>query len=876
MQRRLVLFVLAALAAVLPSPVRAAKLTQAEAELRARQLSGVSYRVELSLDPARPDFDGTATLRFDLKPGASGDGVFVELADAKIRALELNGIAQTPAQTAARYDGRRIRIQPAELKRSGNRIVVTYSRAYVNNGNGLHRFRDIADGRLYHFNHFEAYYAHLVFPCFDQPDIKAPITLKVDAPADWEVIASTTAQTTQQGEIKSWAFAPTPAISTYVLTIAAGPFRIWSGQAGRTPLRLLARQSVAQYVDPEEWLTVTAQALDFYAKEFSYPYPFTKLDLILVPDFPAGATENLAGITLGELETVFRSRQPLSAYVQRASILTHEIAHMWFGDLVTMKWWNGLWLNESFASFMEALSLAEATRYRDDTWLYFHSRYKRRGYREDQLVTTHPIDGPVADTDRARASFDSITYGKGASVLKQLRYLLGADAFRRGLASYFKKHAYGNTALEDFIGALSSAAGTDLTQWQALWLRTTGPNTVRARWACSDGKIASFSLVQSAPAEHPTLRPHRTEIGLYVLEGSAGLRVRSILNASYSGAETPVPQAVGKPCPALVFPNQNDQDFVKVDLDPVSLATVRAQLGRVADRLGRQMLWWTLLDMVRDARLAPAAFVEAVVQHLDGEQDPQIVLDVLRMVSRDVVRYIPPARRGALRARLETFLRAQLDGSKPGSDRQILFYTAYLGAVVSPAAAVQLRDLLLGKASLPGLAITQDRRWGLVQALCRLGEKDAAQLIAAERERDPTDEGHKGAIAAEAQIPDAASKTRWFQRITRTAQSAADNAYAMGNLREAMTQFQILGQEALLAPLVDRYFDALVRLAAQGEDNMYLEHMTSAMYPVTCDPEIVAKTTAFLDAHPNLPAGVIKSLRIRRQEAEICLKIQAL
>lgn len=870
--------IIVAVVACLGSYAHAAGLTQAEAELRARQLAKVSYRIELALDPQKEEFTGTTLLSFDLKPGARGEGVFAELAGATIRAMTLNGAAQTAEQVRARYDGQRIRLQPGELKPTGNQLRITYSRGYVNNGNGLHRFRDVADGRLYHFNHFEAYYAHLVFPCFDQPDLKAPIELSVAAPADWEVVSSMPADPpVKSGDIRMWHFAPTPQISTYVLTLAAGPFKIWSGKADKTPLRLLARQSVVQYIEPEEWLTLSRQAIEFYSREFSYPYPYQKLDLILVPDFPAGATENLAGITFGERNTVFRSKQPPSAYIQRAAVITHEIAHMWFGDLVTMQWWNGLWLNESFAALMESLSLAEATRYGEDAWPFFHSDYKRWAYREDQLVTTHPIELPIADTDKARSIFDGITYGKGAAVLKQLRYYLGPDKFREGLKAYFQKHAFANTRLDDFIGALGQAAGVDLRQWQRLWLQSDGLNTVRARWECRAGRISQFTLAQSAPPDHPVLRPHRGEIGFYYVgkDGST-LQLGSTASAAYAGAETAVPQALGRPCPAVVFPNQNDYDYVKVELDKVSLDAVQKHLGRVDNRLGRQMMWWALFDMLRDARLAPSAYVDTVITQLKEEENPQILTDVLRRLGREVIRYIAPAKRAALRERLEAFLRSQLDSSPPGSDRQLLYYKSYLATATTPAAEGFLQALLRGEKSLPGLAINQDRRWGIIQALSRLGADNASALITAERQRDATDEGRKGSFSAEAQLPDEKSKARWFHRITRSSPDAAENKLPAGDLREAMETFADPGQEALLLPFTDRYFAELSALSGKGEDNMYLQRMSDAMYPVQCDPALIAKTGEFLRSHPELPAGVIKSLQVRRQEVEICLKIQAL
>jgi aminopeptidase N len=855
-------------------------LTQPEAELRARQLTKVSYRIALKLDPAQEVFDGSTVLSFALRPGASGQGVFAELDGAHIQTIRLNGVDQTAAQVAARYDGRRIRFQPGELKPwpADNQVQVSYTRAYVKSGNGLHRFKDVTDGRFYHYNHFEAYYANLVFPCFDQPDIKAAIELSVEAPKDWEVVSSTPAEPPVAAkERRVWTFPRTPEISTYVLTLAAGPFKIWSGHAGKVPLRVLARQSVAQYVEAEELLTLAQQALAFFAREFSFPYPYQKLDLILVPGFPAGAMENLAGITLGEDGSVFRSKQPPAAYVSRASTVAHEIAHMWFGDLVTMKWWNGLWLNESFAALMESLAVAEASRYRDEAWPFFYSSLKRSAYREDQLVSTHPIELPVADTDQARANFDAITYGKGASVLKQLRFYLGADKFRAGLATYFREHAYANTTLPDFIGTLGRASGVDLSGWQQQWLQTAGLNTVLARWQCKEGKLASFSLMQSAPPDFPTLRPHRTEIGFYALgEDRTSVRLQSVVETAYAGAETPVPQAVGKPCPALVFPNQNDYDYVKVSLDPISLSTLTSHLSTIEDRLGRQMMWGTLYDMLRDARISPVSYLDTVTRHLPAEKDPQILSDVLRGLTQPVLRYVAPAERAAQRSRLEAFLLAQLRTAAPGSDQQLLFYRSYLKMAITPAAELFLQQLLRGEQTLPGLSLNQDRRWGVIAALSRLGARNAAQLIADEQRNDATDEGRKSAFGAEAQLPEGAAKARWFARITRSAPTPDENRLEAGDLRAALNQFADPSQEALLAQFTDRYFTELLHLSAKGEDNMYLQRLSYLLYPLQCEPKLIEQTAAFLRAHPELPAGVVKSLRIQQQEAELCRKLQAM
>src|SRR5262245_8314498 len=588
----------------------ASPLTREMASARARQLGDLSYALWFDLDADREEYTGRVAIGFDLAKDAEGD-LFVDFADGEIHALSINGAAVAAGDLAKRYDGRRLRLATGELVRGGaNRIEIGFTHAYSTTGNGLHRFRDPADGRVYTYTNFEPYNANRMFPCFDQPDLKASYELTVEVPSEWTVIANTPEREVTSGAGRStWRFPPSPVFSTYIFALHAGPYASWSGKAGPVPIRLFARKSLAPYVDHAEWLEVTRQGLAFYGDYFGHAYPYAKYDQIIVPEFNSGAMENVAAVTFSE-RYVNRSKITEDEKRDRADTILHEMAHMWFGDLVTMRWWNGLWLNESFATWASARAVDGATRF-EGSWQAFLGE-KQWAYWEDQLVTTHPIEVPVPDTDQAFANFDGITYGKGASVLKQLSFYLGEDEFREGLRLYFQRYALGNTELADFMGTLAEASGQDLSGWQELWLETPGLNGVEASWTCAtDPKsgrrvISRFALMQSPSEWSGVLRPHRTRIGLY--SASSCKRIGDPIPATYAKAETDVAAAIGKPCPDLVYPNDGDYDYVKVTLDPASLEAVRGSITKLGDPMLRQQIWHSLWEMVVDDKLASRCF----------------------------------------------------------------------------------------------------------------------------------------------------------------------------------------------------------------------------------------------------------------------------
>ena len=600
-------------------------------------------------------------MRFASRAGVTAEGaqapdLTLDFAEGKIQEMSLNG----EALSQSAYDGFRIRLPGALVRAGENEVVVRYAHPYNLNGNGLYRFQDPADQEVYLYSNSEPFAANRIFPCFDQPDLKAEITLAVNAPRGWEVIANMPAAGVDDVDgAKLWKFTPTPPTSTYLFALVAGGYSKWKSFAkapgGKSiPVGLYARKSLAKYVDQAEWLDVTKKGLAFYAEEFGTPYAYPKYDQIIVPDFTAGAMENPGAVTFSE-RMVYRTRVTADRKRDRADTILHEMAHMWFGDLVTMKWWNGLWLNESFASFMASLASEEASPF-GGVWQSFFKDLKQWGYWEDQLVTTHPIETPVPDTDQAFTNFDGITYGKGASALKQLRYFIGEDAFRDGIRAYFKDLAFKNATIQDFMGHLAAASGQDLGEWQRLWLQTSGVNTVRAEWGCRQGKLTAMVLRQSGAP----LRPHRSRVGFF-----SGRRLEEI-PVEFKNELTDVPEALGKRCPDWVFPNLDDEDYAKVDLDTTSLDYLRSHLASVESPLLRQMVWHAIWEGVTHAEIPAQEYVALVLSAAPAEKETMVLSEILRnavspsLNRLTVLSILSGADRSSAREKLEALIFANL------------------------------------------------------------------------------------------------------------------------------------------------------------------------------------------------------------------------
>ncbi|GAB4325214.1 MAG: aminopeptidase N [Dehalococcoidia bacterium] len=767
-------------------------LTLADAEARAARVTNCGYVLELDIEAGAETYRGDATITFDL----SGDGdLFLDYRGKTIHALEVNGRAVDDP----RWDGYRLWL-PAGALAPRNQVRIRYENQYDHTGDGFHQFRDPEDGAEYLYSNFEPYAAHRLFPCFDQPDIKASYGLTVVAPAEWELVSNSAAEavTDERDGRRRHRFLPTKPFSTYLFALVAGPYHRIQEDHNGIPIGLLCRRSLVKYLDADEVLTVTRQGLDFFAEFFDYPYPFGKYDQVFVPEFNAGAMENVGAITHNEY-MVFRDPPTENQRRGRAEVILHEMAHMWFGDLVTMRWWNDLWLNESFATYMSYLALDRATRFTSG-WQDFNASIKNWAYRQDQLVTTHPIAGAVNDTDETFLNFDGITYGKGASVIKQLVATIGIDGFREGMRRYFRRYAYGNATLGQFLAALEEGSGVDLARWSRLWLETASLNTIAAEWEARGNSLTRLTLTQSAPPDFPTLRPHRLDIGL--LTDTGGQVQVEAIPARIDGERVDIAEARGKPRPALVFPNYGDHAYAKVALDPDSLAWLRANIERVDDDLLRQQLWSSLWSMVRDQQLRSTDYLDLVRSKLPHEPNLELVDSVLGQATAALGRYVPPEwREREAHATFEAALAALREA--PEGDAKLIWARALINYALVPADIDFLGRLADGVEAIPGLTVDQDMRWSIAVRHMAFARPGAEERLNAEVARDPSDRGQRARLRGETSVPDPAVKASAWERFL------GDGYGSLYLTVAAMTGFNWTHQQDILEPYVERFFEVV-------------------------------------------------------------------
>ena len=765
-------------------------LTRAEAAARAAVVSPSEYVIEIDLTlDSEERFGSTTTLRFAATEGAA---TFIDLVDAELESVTLNGVAIDLGSYA---DSR----LPLTGLAAQNELRVVATMKYSHSGEGLHRFVDPADDRIYLYTQFEVPDARRVFATFEQPDLKATFEFHVTAPAHWSVISNSATPTPERVRdgVGVWHFEPTKVMSTYIAAIVAGEYTAvvdsYVGDHGEIPLAIWCRQSVREHLDADEIFEVTKQGFAFFEGTFQMGYPFGTYDQCFVPEYNMGAMENAGCVTFRD-ELIFRSRQTVAAYEQRANTILHEMAHMWFGDLVTMKWWDDLWLNESFAEFAAHHASVQATKY-THAWVGFVNGRKNWAYRQDQLPSTHPIAADNFDLHAVEANFDGITYAKGASALKQLVAWVGVDDFFAGLRTYFAEHAYGNTTLADLLRHLEAASGRELDPWAAEWLQTSGVNTLRADFGVDEaGAFTHFEVKQSAIEAFPELRRHRVAIGLYSRQGDAVVRTGRI-ETDIDGESTAIAELVGMSQPDLILLNDDDLTYAKIRLDERSLSTLIASIAAISDPLARALCWGSAWDMTRDAELAAADFITLVLAGVGSESDLVAVGSLLRQGHSAVTLFTPADQRLAERQRWADGLWSLVTAAAAGSDHQLALVRAY--AAATPDAG-QLPALLDG--SLDGLVIDTDLRWLLVTALARVGAADEA-TIADVLASDDTISGQQYAAGALAIRPTAAAKTEAWRR------AAVDPATPNETRRSIASAFQVSGQADVLEPYVDEYLE---------------------------------------------------------------------
>jgi aminopeptidase N len=839
-------------------------LRREEAAERARLLSVVSYDIELDLTDGSGEKPGETTFRsrtvIQFTSAEAGAATFLDLTAPTLLSASLNGSPVTD------FDGNRLQLTDLA---ADNVLVVEAEMAYMRTGEGLHRFVDPVDGGVYLYSQFETFDAHRVYGCFDQPDLKAPFRFTIRAPRDWEVISNgAVLDRPDNGEPGTWRFAETPRMSTYITAVIAGPYHCVRDSHDGIDMGIYCRGSLAEFLDADELFLITKQGFDFYHRVFDYRYPFGKYDQLFVPEFNAGAMENAAAVTFLE-DYVFRSKVTDASYERRAETILHEMAHMWFGDLVTMRWWDDLWLNESFATYMSVLCQVEATSFTGG-WTTFANTEKTWAYRQDQLPSTHPIAADIPDMEAVNVNFDGITYAKGASVLKQLVAWVGQEAFLGALRTYFVTHEFGNTELRDLLVQLERTSGRELSSWTAEWLQTAGVNTLRAAFDTGpDGKITAFSVLQEAPAEWPTLRSHRVAIGCYdLVDGKLVRTHRDELDVI--GAKTDVPSLVGRKQPALVLVNDDDLTFAKIRLDETSLATLVAHVGDFAESLPRALCWAAAWDMTRDAELPARDYVGLVQRGIGGESDIGVVQSLLRQAQSALTLYADPAWAPTGRAALAAAAMEAVRDAEPASDLQ-LAWTRALGMLASTDEQLDLLAALLDETQkLPGLTVDAELRWHLLRRLVVMGRADVDE-IENELQRDPTAAGQRHAAAARASRPTAEAKAEAWASVVESDElpNAVQAAVIAG--------FSQAEQVDLLEPYVEPYFQKVAELWATRTTEI-AQNLVVGFYPaLLVTPEVVAQTDAYLSGNQVPPAlerlllegrdGVVRSLRARARDA---------
>ncbi|MFF4949801.1 aminopeptidase N [Streptomyces chattanoogensis] len=844
-------------------------LTRDEAQQRARLLSVDAYEIDLDLSGAQDGgtYRSVTTVRFDA--AEAGAETFIDLVAPAVHEVVLNGEALDAAEV---FKDSRIALRGLVAGRNELRVVADC--AYTNTGEGLHRFVDPVDQQAYLYTQFEVPDARRVFASFEQPDLKATFQFTVQAPEGWTVISNSP---TPEPNGNVWRFEPTPRISSYITALIVGPYHSVHStyeKDGRTvPLGIYCRPSLAEHLDSDAIFEVTRQGFDWFQEKFDYAYPFAKYDQLFVPEFNAGAMENAGAVTIRD-QYVFRSKVTDAAYEVRAETILHELAHMWFGDLVTMEWWNDLWLNESFATYTSIACQAYAPGSKwPHSWTTFANSMKTWAYRQDQLPSTHPIMAEIRDLDDVLVNFDGITYAKGASVLKQLVAYVGMDEFFKGVQAYFKAHAYGNTRLSDLLGALEETSGRDLKTWSKKWLETAGINILRPEIEVdADGVITAFAVRQEAPAlpagakGEPVLRPHRIAVGAYELEDGRLVRKERI-ELDVDGELTAVPQLVGTARPAVVLLNDDDLSYAKVRLDEESLKAVTEHLGDFTESLPRALCWASAWDMTRDGELATRDYLSLVLSGIGKESDIGVVQSLHRQVKLAIDLYADPAARDALLTQWTDATLVQLSIAEPGSDHQLAWARAFAATARTPEQLDLLKGLLDGTQAIEGLAVDTELRWAFVERLAAVGSFDEAE-IAAEYERDRTAAGERHAATARAARPTEEAKAEAWA-------SVVDSDKLPNAVQEAVIGgFVQTDQRELLAPYAAKYFDA-VKGVWDARSHEMAQQIAVGLYPsLQVRQETLDATDAWLtSAEPN--AALRRLVSESRAGIERALKAQA-
>ncbi|HEY0534901.1 MAG TPA: aminopeptidase N [Actinoplanes sp.] len=842
-------------------------LTQVEAAERARLLEVSGYDITLDLtdghgNPADGTFRSTTVITFLCSvPGAE---TFIETAAASVRSATLN---DRPVDLAGFSAEKGLTLTGLAAE---NTLVVDADFTFSASGQGLQRSLDPVDKEIYLYSQFETADAQRVYACFDQPDLKSVFTWHATVPAHWRVISNMPVATENPAGIgaKTVHFETSVRMSSYITALCAGPYHEVRAEHDDISLGVFCRASMARYLDADDIFQVTKQGFDFFHEQFGVRYPLPKYDQLWVPDFNAGAMENFGCVTHAEAHYIFRSQVTDFEYEQRANTILHELAHMWFGDLVTMRWWNDLWLNESFAEWASHWCNSEATRY-TDAWTTFLSVRKSWGYRQDQLSSTHPVYCEMPDLEAVEVNFDGITYAKGASVIKQLVAYVGLDSFLTGLRAYFQRYAWQNATFDDLLTELETASGRELRKFAAQWLETAQVNTLRPIIEVgADGTYGSVVVQQEAPADYPTLRTHRIGVGLYDLQGDRLVR-RDLLEIDVTGEHTAIPALVGQPAADVLLLNDDDLTYAKLRLDERSMATVVRHIAGLDSSLARALCWNAAWDMLRDSELAARDYVTLVCSGLPAETDINLTTWTFRQAATALGQYADPAWAPTGWARLAAAAKGSLEAAEPGSGWQLSWARSFIIAARTADELAVLRGWLNGTNVPEGLVVDTELRWALLQALTSMGAA-TEQEIDDELSGDRTASGEREAAVAHALVPTPENKARVWAQLT------GDTDLPNWLNRSLLSGFQTSKHVELTRPYATKYFDVVGDVWARSDSEPAQEFAMMAYPALQISDETVAMTDRWL-ARDGQPAslrrlvaegrdGVVRALQARAKD----------
>lgn len=816
-------------------------LTREFAQFRKKQVAKVDYDLSFTFTEEGKDFKAFAVI--DVSLNFLDKALSVDFVGKSIQSIVVNGkpLKKWVSRTGS-FD-----LPPAVLA-NHMKIEINYTGTYSENGHGFQRVVDPVDKNVYIYSDSEPYYAHLLFPCFDQPDLKATYLTTITAPAKWKVISNELAvepKVSADASMTTVKFKKTPLLSTYLYFVGAGPFVEWNDTYEKLPLVLYARQSIASYVDYKNIFESSKKGLKFYNEYFGTNYPFSKFGQIFIPEFAWGGMENPGAITLNE-NNIFRGPVTQTRIEGRDNLILHEMAHMWFGDLVTMNWWDDLWLNESFATYMAEITSQRAFNAKGAVLGAISG--KGWGYWQDQLVTTHPIETEVLDTRSSKGNFDGITYSKGGASLKQLHFFVGEEGFKKGLENYFKKYAFANTSRADFIDEIAKASNVNLDAWTKVWLQTSGPHRSEAKWTCEKGKIASFVIEQTANASG-AYSPHKTKVALYKVDASK-LELKSMLDVKYSDKTTTVAEFVGRDCPDFVFPNLEDHDYALWSLDEKSRAFAKYVLtGGVVENSTRLMTWNILAQMVRDSKLPVLDYFDMALAGLEAEKDEAllaIVIGRFGSIKGYFDSYLTQDERNAMAPKLEAVIFKHLQEQPAQSNLQMTYFDFLVSISHTVEAQKRLSDYLKGHNLPEGFVLDQDRRWNVIRQLAAYNFPEIKNIIDAEEKTDKTTVGTRNAFAARTAIPEMAVKKDFWSKLNQP------EKIPFSTLRTASGAFHGPNYQKLSESFVASFFQKVTKMDWKTKDDL-AEIYFEGLFPYNiCSKTLLSESQKQLKQAKNL------------------------